>query len=132
MLNKVQFNINVKGETSEETFEGLFELKTKLSIKDQLREDEIRRSILGGMPEGASTFAHSLADALSYIAVRIVKAPDWWVKNNGGLDLEDLNVISKVHTKAIECITAELKKREEDAEKARGELKKASEALHQG
>jgi hypothetical protein len=107
MANTVQFEVSIKGENTSKTYSGIFEVKTNLSLRDSLREDQVRRNTLGTNPGEASDYATSIAGALAYLAVRIVNAPDFWAKSNGGVDLEDENVLVEVNNACVKAIQDE-------------------------
>lgn len=128
MKDKVQFIVNVAGDTSEEKFEGLFEVKTKLSHREVLREDEIRRTVLGTNPGEAGSYAASIATAISFLSVRVTKSPDWFKASANGLDLEDENVLVEVNNAAMSAIAKERKAHSDAAEEAQKVLKEAAKA----
>jgi len=88
--------IDVVGDTTGDKFPGVFKVKTRLSFRDALERDKIRRSLLGDNPEGASIRAANIADIFSELSVRIIDAPSWWVNADNGLALEDDNVIREI------------------------------------
>jgi hypothetical protein len=124
MKKNVTFTVDIKGKETEETFKGEFEARTKLSLKDTLRQDEIRRTILGTNGAEASAEAYNIAFMAAYCAVRITKAPDWWTASDNGTNLEDLNVLDVVSTKCADAINEALGKVVKEAESAQKELKK--------
>lgn len=127
MKNTVKFTVDVKGEISGRQFQGVFETKVKLSHREALKEDEVRRTILGTNPGDASEFARQLAGALAYLAVRIIDAPTWWRQSNNGLDLEDSNVLVAVNNACIGAVGDEIEAHLKAAESAAVELKKSTE-----
>lgn len=124
MKDAVQFTVTVKGETTGRSFEGLFEAKTKLSHRDVIKEDEIRRNILGVNPNDASPYAASIAGAVAYLAVRLTRSPDWFKASNNGLDLEDENVLVAVNNSAVAAVAVERDTHAKEAELAQNALKK--------
>lgn len=124
MNDTVSYSVNVAGEESGRRFEGTFVVKVKLSHRETLKEDELYRAALGADAAGASGDARAIARAIAYLAVRVTKAPDWWRECNGGLDLEDLDVLAEVNNKAQEAVKKEREAYSKAAAEARGELKK--------
>lgn len=119
-INTDTFTISVIGETSQEKWYGSFTVKTRLSHKDRLEQDRIRRQYLGGDPVGASQRALTSAEIFSQCAVRITKCPPWWTDADNGTDLADDNVVAEVYNKALECeskLAEELKKKAEEVAK---------------
>jgi hypothetical protein len=119
----VSFDVKCKGDETEKDYEGLFKVKTKLSIKERLKEDEIRRSVLGVDSQNAGTEATLIASAVAYLAVRLVESPDWWKASEGGMKLEDSNVLAIVNNTAMAEIAKEYQKLAKKAEDAQGEIK---------
>jgi hypothetical protein len=121
--NTVEFSVDIKGESSGQDFVGSFTVKTKLSIKEHLRQDELYRSLLGADSQNASIDSKSLATALAYLATRIVTSPEWWKKMEGGLSCEDINVISEINNKCIAEIEKEYATLKNEASAAEEALK---------
>lgn len=113
--------VDVIGETTHEKFPGVFKVRTRLSFRDALRRDEIRRSLLGPNPDGASPRATSIADICSELTVRIVESPSWWGNSDGGLELSDDNVLREVFESTMRAVSDaanDLQKKGEAAKKA--------------
>lgn len=123
MKDTVQFTVTVKGETTGRSFEGLFEAKVKLSHREVIKEDEIRRNVLGVNPNEAGPYAASIAGAVAYLTVRLTRSPDWFKQSNNGLDLEDENVLVAVNNSAVAAIAVERDAHIKEAELAQKELK---------
>lgn len=97
------FGLDVTGETTGEKFAGVFKCKTRLSHRDALRQDQVRRGLLGNNPDAASPRALSTAEAFSEFAVRLLDSPSWFQNSDGGLELSDDNVIAELYAKIMEC-----------------------------
>ncbi len=124
MIQKtVSFTIDIKGQVTERHYEGVFEVKTRLTTREKLREDELRRSLLGGNPQFAAPDAADTARALAYLTVRLVKAPSFWEELNGCLESEDDNLLVAVNNAAVEAIEAELEKVKKKGEEAKRDLR---------
>ena len=118
--NEESFTLSITGDVTGEKLWGTFKAKKRLSHRDRLNQDKLRREMLGDRADGASIDAASIADAVSEIAIRLTDAPQWWKASNNGLDLMDGNVISEVYKKVMEVerkVFEELNKKAEDAEK---------------
>jgi hypothetical protein len=98
-----EFVVSVTGDTTGEKFEGKFKVRTRLSFRDQLRRDEIRRTILGVGADAAYARASSAADMFGELSVRVIESPTWWKNADNGLDLADDNVLSEVYKKALKA-----------------------------
>lgn len=135
--NEAPFTISLEGEVTGEKWFGEFSAKKRLSHKDHLRKDQVRRELLGGQTGEASQRAASTAMILSELAVRLTKSPAWWGANGDGLEFEDDNIIGAVYDAAMkvekDAAEARKKKAEKEVEKMRAEMaeKKAKEAAEQ-
>jgi len=114
-------SVDVVGDVSEVRYVGVFKIKTRLSHRDSLRKDQIRRELIGTHSESVSNQAFSIAEAFSIISAHVVDAPQWWIAAGNGMDLEDNNVVEKV-LKEIEGA----KKIDVDARKAKTATDKKS------
>jgi hypothetical protein len=119
----VSFDVDIKGDVTGTQYPGVFKVKTKLSIKEKLKEDEIRRSILGVDSQNASPDAKAIAAAIAYLSIRVVDAPKWWLECGSGADLEDINVLADVNNLAMAEIAKEYEALSQEATKAQSVLK---------
>jgi len=127
MANKYEssFTISVVGETTGEKWSGAFKVKTRFSHRDALIRDQLYRDFIGKQPGEPSKYVSQLATIFSELGVRIVgEPPSWWVSSNGGLDLEDLDVVVDIYSKAMEAEKAAKEELKGKAEKATEKLKK--------
>ncbi len=116
-INESNFTINVTA-ASGENFAGAFKIRKRLSHMQNLRRDEIRRSLLGTFPEFAPESVHTNAYMLSTCSVYVIDAPRWWKESNNGLDLLDPEPVAEVFSaiqKVIEASTKELAQKSEQA-----------------
>lgn len=127
--NSEQFTIDIVGEVSEQTWKGLFKTKIRLSHRDHLRQDEIRRDLIGPQPPGVSPGprAGNTADLLSFIQIHLLESPQWWTMNGNGLDFEDDNVISEVYGKIVDLKVKATDKAKTKADEDKVALTKAAE-----
>ena len=126
--NTVDFSVDIRGELTGNQYVGSFVAKTKLSMKESLKQDEIYRSILGSNSQDAGDSSKKVAAAISYLMTHIVTSPDWWKAMNLGMDCEDTNLLACINNTCQEKIEAEYKKLAEEA-KASEELLKAIPAV---
>ncbi len=98
------FSIDIQGELTGDFYRGVFKIRTRLSHRDALRRDQIRRELLGSSPEAASPRAVSIADVMSELAVRVIEAPSFWTSNGDGLDLPDDAPVAEVYKKTLEAV----------------------------
>lgn len=123
MLEKVLFAVDLKGDLTGKSYIGNFVVKTMTSFRDSLREDEIRRSVLGVNPQNAGPYAASVAAAIAYLDIRVIDCPEWWTQSGRGLDLKDDNILVEVNDKAVKAIDEELGKVKKLADEAKPILK---------
>ncbi len=107
MQETVSFSVNIRGESSGHDYSGTFKVRTKTSFRDRIREDEVRRTILGANPEGVTPYVSAVAAALAYLGVRVVESPSWWKEADNGLTLEDDNILTEVNNRTVAAIQAE-------------------------
>ena len=119
-LDATPFTVHVVGDVSQTPFDGAFKCRVKLSYRDQLRMDQVRREILGPDGPNASPRAQNTAELLSQLAIHLCDSPNWWKDSNGGLDLMDDNVLAAVWEQV-----RSIKQAATDAAKAAAEAVKA-------
>lgn len=107
-----------------DTLRGKFKIKLRLSHRDRLQMDEIRRNLLGTKSSEASQEAYGLASALAKIQVHLLDAPSWWKENSNGLDFEDDEVVLAVLEGLTKVENEYRAKIQKEADEARGDLKK--------
>lgn len=96
--NKEQFEISLIGNVTGEKWVGKFAAKRRLSHKDFLKTDLVYRELIGtASPDKAALGVRNVAGVFSQLTVRLVDAPKWWTELDGGLDMEDDNVIAEVY-----------------------------------
>lgn len=119
-VNEVQFELHVVGSSTNKTWKGTFKAKARLSLRDRVTKDQLRREMLGANPLDAGMEATNIATILSELNVRLISSPEWWAELKYGADLEDENVLMEVFEKTMKVQTnAEdsLKKSAEGVEK---------------
>lgn len=93
----VEFSVSVVGEVTGESWKGVFKAVPRLSHRDNLRRDQLRRDLLGGKAEDASSDAINVALVFSKIWVHLVEAPSWWKDSKNGVDLLDETPVAAVY-----------------------------------
>lgn len=80
MSDTANFAFSVKeiDEETGETYAGQFKAKMRLSWNEQLRQDEMRRALLGDKSNDASVRANNMADMLANLRVCLTEWPKWW------------------------------------------------------
>jgi hypothetical protein len=128
MKSRVTFTVSVKSEFGQ-TYEGRFEAKTKLSIRETLREEELTRIHLGADPLNASPLAKAIAGAIAYLTVHLTEAPSWFRDASNGLDIEDETVLISINNACVKAIDDERGSTISAAEKAQKELRESLPSL---
>jgi len=121
---EAEFSVdNLKGTTTGTPFNGKFKVRTRLSFRDQLRRDEIRRSLLGPTGTEASQGAAFVASLVSEMSVRVIDSPIWWKASDGGMELADLNILSEVFALAAKAEQDLINSLVTEGDKAQADLK---------
>lgn len=123
--HEAEFVIEEIGENTGENFKGRFIVKTRLSHRDHLLQDSVRRSLLGTTPGDPAGRAASSAEIFSQLSVRIVESPSWWKDADNGTELFDDAPVTAVYNAAIKAekdAVAALTAKGEQAQKDLGKL----------
>jgi hypothetical protein len=123
METTVEFKINEIGDDTGNPYTGTFKVKTLLDRRDRFVADERRRGIIGANAADALVSLQEEAFILGQLFVRVVDGPKWWKDSNGGLSLEDGNVIVKVYELTL---AEEVKRKEKIREEAKQAVRKLS------
>lgn len=97
METTVPIMIDVIGQRTGNPYNGKFLVKTNLTRRENFIADERRRMIVGTNPLGVAPSLNGEAYMLGQLFVRILEGPKWWKDSDGGLDLEDENVIGELY-----------------------------------
>jgi hypothetical protein len=122
--NDAKFSIDIVGESTGIPWKGVFKVKLHRSFREDLRQDELRRQLLGSNPNGADRRAVNVADIFSFLWVRLLETPQWWEKAENGLGLEDDNLIAEVYSRAMQEVVSAQEETKKAGEEAEAELKK--------
>jgi hypothetical protein len=106
----ISFQIDVKGEVTGTRYEGLFKAKTSLTYRDMLKQDQVRRAVLGPDGDQAGALAQSIAQATAFLAVHLVESPNWWSQQGSGLDVVDVNILTEVNNACFDAVEKEKEK----------------------
>lgn len=117
------FSIHVEGDATGKTWTGDFRAKIRLSRRDIITRDRIRREMLGSAGGTPDQHASDLALAYAELKVRITDAPPWFVESDFGLDMEDESPMAHVYQKALKVQTEEIERKLKDAESKAAEMK---------
>ena len=115
----IEFIVDVPGETSGETFKGVFKAIPRLSHSANLRRDQLRRDLLGPKAEEAGPDAVNVAVVFSKVWAHLTETPSWWRESRNGLDLLDESPVAAVYDNVtrIEREAFEAVKKKADAAK---------------
>ena len=98
------FDINLVGNSTNQTYMGTFKVKCLLSPIEQIKSDKLYRDLLGTNSHLASNHVAQLAYALSELHTRVVESPAFWSEGElGGSHLKDTEVILDVLENALEA-----------------------------
>jgi hypothetical protein len=97
METTVPITIDVIGQRTGNPYNGKFLVKMVLTRRENFIADERRRMIVGTNPLGVAPSLNGEAYMLGQLFVRILEGPKWWKDSDGGLDLEDENVIGELY-----------------------------------
>ncbi len=125
--HQITVPISVTGEVTGETLSGKFVFKTRLSHRERLAIDILRRQNLGPQPEGAIPSAQAMASAqiLANLEMRVIDAPSWWTNSANGQDLADEDVIIAVYNAALKAESDAISAIRKDADDAKKDLEQA-------
>lgn len=112
-----EFTINVTGETTGESFRGVFKAKPRLSHRDTLTQDQMRRDLLGPKPAEAGPGAVASSTVFSKIWIHLTEAPNWWKEAGNGVDLLDEAPVVAVYDQVQKIEQAAIDKVKKPAEK---------------
>jgi hypothetical protein len=121
------FSIHVEGDATGKTWTGDFRAKIRLSRRDIITRDRIRREMLGSANGSVEQHAMELATAYAELKVRITDAPPWFLENDYGLDMEDESPMANVYQKALLIENDEIKRKIKEAETKAADMKKEAE-----
>lgn len=123
-LNESSFSINVTTDSGE-NYAGTFTCRRRLSHLQNLKKDELRRTLLGSHPDQAPDLVKQNAFILSTVAAYIVEGPRWWSESNFGQDLFDESPVAAVFEQISMVIKTVNDELEAKAKKAQESLKTA-------
>lgn len=121
--NEAEFTVNIPM-PGEEPLRGKFKVKVKLSYRDILNMDAIRRQLLGPQGGDADGMAALISQGVAKIRVHALETPSWWRDADNGLDFEDINVVLTVLTELNKVEKDYLDDIQKAAGKAAEDLKK--------
>lgn len=124
MRTDSKISINITGEDSGDVFKGTFTVNTLLSRRDVFMADEVRRRIIGIMPESVPPGLLTEAYMIGHLQVRILTGPEWWDNSEGGETLADKNVIVGLFKAVMEAEEDRKESLKEEAEGSRKRMKK--------
>jgi len=104
----VLFSIHVIGDVTGKLYVGEFRAKPTQSFRDKLLADRMRRDLLGPDSVGASGESIVTATVIGELSVRLTDTPQFWKESQGGLGLEDFNVLEQVYKQAIDIEKAHI------------------------
>jgi hypothetical protein len=119
----VLFSIHLVGDTTGKLWTGEFRAKPVLTFRDKLQSDRMKRDMLGGDGAGASAESIVASTIIGDLTVRLTETPEWWKESQGGLGLQDYNVLEAVYEGAKKVEKEHVKAIEEAGKKAEAALR---------
>lgn len=116
--NEATFDFKEVGETTGKSYDGRFTCLCVLNMgkKHQL---ELEKTRLMSDFVNPTDGLYGIATILANLRVKLTDSPNWWKQSNGGLDIEDEDVLVKLYqvvlTKETEWREAVKKKAQEVA-----------------
>lgn len=123
----VLFSIHLVGDTTGKLWTGEFRAKPILTFRERLQSDRMKRELLGGDGAGASTESVVYSSLIGDLTVRLTEAPEWWKESQGGLNLQDYNVLEAVYDEAKKVEKAHVSTVQEAGKKAEAALREPPE-----
>lgn len=120
------FTIDEVGEASGKSFKWAFSAKKRLTVRERISQDQIRRNIIGERPQDAQPLTVLRAEMVAHLSVSITDSPKAWKDSNGGLDLCDDNILLKIYDEVINGQEAALKEKVEEVKEEKSQLRKVA------
>ena len=99
-----EFNINMVGDITKNTYLGKFKVKCILSPLESIEADREYRNLLGNDSISTNDTIRFLALSLTQLKFRLIEYPPFWDnKILGGSHIKDNNIISEIFDKALEA-----------------------------
>jgi hypothetical protein len=117
-----EFTVTIPVE-GEEPLRGKFKINVKLSYREMLNMDAMRRQLLGPLSGEADGMAALIATAVSKIRTHAIDTPSWWKEAGNGIEFDDMNVVLTVLEEVQKVEKSHLEELQKAAEKATEALK---------
>jgi hypothetical protein len=117
-------NLPVEGE---ENLRGKFKVNVKLSLREILEEDALRRSLLGPQGGEIGGMAALVAGTIAKIQTHAIETPSWWKDSDGGLGFDDVRIILGIGAELNKTTKSHLEDIQKAAAAAAAELNKNKE-----
>lgn len=121
--NEAEFTVSIPQQAGEEPLRGKFRVKVKLSYRDILNMDAMRRQLLGPGGGEADGFAALIASNVAKIRIHSLETPSWWREAEEGLGFDDIGVIVAIANELNKIEKDHLEDLKKLAEKATEDLK---------
>lgn len=117
-----EFTVSIPVE-GDEPLRGKFKINVKLSYREILAMDQMRRQLLGPLSGEADGMAALIASAVAKIRTHAIETPGWWKESNQGMDFEDITVVLAILDEINKIEKSHLEDLQKAAEKATESLK---------
>lgn len=119
-----EFTVTIPVE-GDEPLRGKFKINVKLSYREILAMDALRRQLLGPLSGEADGMATLIASAVAKIRTHAIETPGWWKDAGQGMDFDDLGVVLTILEEIQKIEKSHLEDLQKAAEKAAEALKRA-------
>ncbi len=117
-----EFTVTIPVE-GDEPLRGKFKINVKLSYREMLAMDAMRRQLLGPLSGEADGMAALIASAVAKIRTHAIDTPSWWKEAGNGIDFDDMTVVLTVLEEIQKVEKTHLEEIQKAAEKAAEALK---------
>lgn len=118
-----EFTVNIATDDFPEPLRGKFVVKTKLSMKEIMAMDNLRRQYLGPNGGESDGLAATIARDLAEIQIHTVDAPSWWIESKNGLEIQDVKIVLDVYDELQKVKRSNFGSLAEKAQAAKEDLK---------
>ncbi len=117
-----EFTVSIPVE-GDEPLRGKFKINIKLSYREVLQMDAMRRQLLGPLSGEADGMASLIASYVAKIRTHAIETPSWWKEAGNGVDFDDMNIVMAIMAEIQKLEMDHLAEIQKAAEKATEALK---------
>ncbi len=125
-VDTFSFAVSERGSNTGAMFNWNFTSKRRLSIRDRISKDSIRRQLIGDRPQDAEANTVMRAEMLAHCQVSLIETPQAWKDAANGLDLYDDNILLKLYETIVEDQNKAIEESEQAGDEAKEKLRKVA------